>query len=39
MTNSKRLYVPDPLGRLGQGHWVEQRGPFGLLRKTRTGLC
>jgi hypothetical protein len=31
MTNSKRLYVPDPLGRLGQGHWVDKRDPFGHL--------
>jgi peptidoglycan hydrolase-like protein with peptidoglycan-binding domain len=33
MTISNRRYIPDPLGRLGQGHWVDgkPRDPFGRL--------
>jgi peptidoglycan hydrolase-like protein with peptidoglycan-binding domain len=32
-TTSNRHYIPDPLGRLGQGHWVDgkPRDPFGRL--------
>lgn len=30
-SRKNKVYVPDRMGRLGQGHWVEQRDPFGRL--------
>lgn len=38
-SNRNRRYIPDPLGRLGQGHWVDgkPRDPLWPHVRARTG--